>query len=1063
MGNVVSTSRKSLMQLVALVSIMAAVIFCARRRGGFDNREVPDPHDYYKIYGVPVPITLEETKNLDNFPNKKSWVVVTGGSDSLGLQFCEKLAKHGFNLCIIGNDEKLVKDKLRKIQMKNSDIQTMYIQSMYGKINVNRDYREAAQRIKSLDISMLFINSSWNGVFPLNLIPNSQVEEMINLNIMQSLFLAKNLLPVLTSRSMQTAIVFTSSFLEMAKVGGKSSNQIGKRMVGMLAESLYHELNNLSMIDILTFEALTKSHNYLKKIGEDTQQQPILNMISKDLLGPDLQTIIQNTPKVIIKSKTFYGINIKAKNKDLESGLNQFVREIKEDYEFNMNDGGRIEPPKPKEEEPIVFEDIYELEVILGPQIIEIFKNAGEDTYQIKSVTQSDGVQIQVSKIERESIESVHEEEIKQKGIYIENVHQGLKGVNETDFQDDYLIKAFVQDEEHRPVQQAVDREVIESVHESEVILAGIIIEIIGALDKSQRLAQSQQKQNVKGNDSKIIDHIELEEEQIIQSTTHQDQFVITQKSINREVIESVHEEEVQLSGLVIEMVGALAQALNKSQNINESLKKSVDHIELEEMQQIQSQIQQDSVIIVQKVVEREVIESMHEDEVKCPALPIETVKPTGQDGEDVYQIVSQQQAGEYLFEQIITETVYEDQYNFCQLIKAIPVENVAGESEQGQQIKEEEQEIYTKSRLLKVTRGFREHPKIDNSEAGQTIEIQESFDIKLEDDGIIFGKFETPEPTLDLQNMDTPATEDTPRSDQNDDDFDDGDCDVGNDEDEDIPLNEGDTTNIKEGVAVEVPGNDSDDDDDEEEKKEEAPTVDHRAFFASIKAAMATTFKERAYKAVKGDAVDKFVEDIVFKRNIECPIVRIAASKYLIGTETKMLIIKGDSCMVRVGGGFEKLDEYLVRNSDSELEKIRKMMNEQKKSFHQIIVTLLNKYTKDQTVIQNYKKYSRFNLPARFANGSNGNQATESTPTPKSKGSKTNKTGGATETPKSRTETPAAGGSKLMSSLFGGSKIGGGSAFGGGAATGSANETPRGSIKTSTNNVNETPKSNKK
>lgn len=69
---------------------------------------------------------------------------------------------------------------------------------MYGKLNVNRDYREVAQQIRTLDIAMLFINSSWNGVFPFNLIPNSQVEEMINLNTMQSLFLAKNLLPVLT-------------------------------------------------------------------------------------------------------------------------------------------------------------------------------------------------------------------------------------------------------------------------------------------------------------------------------------------------------------------------------------------------------------------------------------------------------------------------------------------------------------------------------------------------------------------------------------------------------------------------------------------------------------------------------------------------------------------------------------------------------------------------------------------------------------------------------------------------------------------------------------------------
>ena len=82
-------------------------------------------------------------------------------------------------------------------------------------------------------------------------------------------------------------------------------------------------------------------------------------------------------------------------------------------------------------------------------------------------------------------------------------------------------------------------------------------------------------------------------------------------------------------------------------------------------------------------------------------------------------------------------------------------------------------------------------------------------------------------------------------------------------------------------------------------------------------------------------------------------------------------------------------------------------MMNEQKKGFHQIIVMLLSKYTKDQSVIQNYKKYSRFSLPARFANAGETPQSKNSTEA-------TPKTGRASE-------TAPAGGNKLMGALFGG------------------------------------------
>lgn len=32
---------------------------------------------------------------------KDSWVVVTGGSDGIGLEICHQMAAQGFNVCII--------------------------------------------------------------------------------------------------------------------------------------------------------------------------------------------------------------------------------------------------------------------------------------------------------------------------------------------------------------------------------------------------------------------------------------------------------------------------------------------------------------------------------------------------------------------------------------------------------------------------------------------------------------------------------------------------------------------------------------------------------------------------------------------------------------------------------------------------------------------------------------------------------------------------------------------------------------------------------------------------
>jgi len=64
-----------------------------------------------------------------------------------------------------------------------------------------------------------------------------------------------------------------------------------------------------------------------------------------------------------------------------------------------------------------------------------------------------------------------------------------------------------------------------------------------------------------------------------------------------------------------------------------------------------------------------------------------------------------------------------------------------------------------------------------------------------------------------------------------------------------------------------------------------------------------------RKYKTIRGDAVDEVVGSLITKQDVKVPIIRMQAGKYLIGTESKLLIIKGQSVMVRIGGGFERLD----------------------------------------------------------------------------------------------------------------------------------------------------------
>lgn len=56
---------------------------------------------------------------------------------------------------------------------------------------------------------------------------------------------------------------------------------------------------------------------------------------------------------------------------------------------------------------------------------------------------------------------------------------------------------------------------------------------------------------------------------------------------------------------------------------------------------------------------------------------------------------------------------------------------------------------------------------------------------------------------------------------------------------------------------------------------------------------------------------------------NTLVPVVKIQPAKYLIGTELKLLEIKSAMIMVRIGGGYEELTNFLQKHGTSQCLKL--------------------------------------------------------------------------------------------------------------------------------------------
>ena len=79
--------------------------------------------------------------------------------------------------------------------------------------------------------------------------------------------------------------------------------------------------------------------------------------------------------------------------------------------------------------------------------------------------------------------------------------------------------------------------------------------------------------------------------------------------------------------------------------------------------------------------------------------------------------------------------------------------------------------------------------------------------------------------------------------------------------------------------------------------------------------------FKEAIkYKSVDDDIVDKLLEKYVANHKVNVPINRVEPGKYLFGTKVIATQIINGVLMVRVGGGFMGVEEFVDKHSQKEI-----------------------------------------------------------------------------------------------------------------------------------------------
>jgi hypothetical protein len=83
---------------------------------------------------------------------------------------------------------------------------------------------------------------------------------------------------------------------------------------------------------------------------------------------------------------------------------------------------------------------------------------------------------------------------------------------------------------------------------------------------------------------------------------------------------------------------------------------------------------------------------------------------------------------------------------------------------------------------------------------------------------------------------------------------------------------------------------------------------------------------KVRTYKVAKGDEVDEMLAQYINGMRIELPISRLGGGQYMFGSKKIYAKVMNNKLVVRVGGGYMDMNEFITTYAESERLKLQHM-----------------------------------------------------------------------------------------------------------------------------------------
>ena len=80
-------------------------------------------------------------------------------------------------------------------------------------------------------------------------------------------------------------------------------------------------------------------------------------------------------------------------------------------------------------------------------------------------------------------------------------------------------------------------------------------------------------------------------------------------------------------------------------------------------------------------------------------------------------------------------------------------------------------------------------------------------------------------------------------------------------------------------------------------------------------------------YRPLKGDLVDELIAKYINDMQCPLPVKRLGDGNYLFGTKKIFAKIMNGKLVIRVGGGYMSIEEFIATYGDFEVQKVQQMI----------------------------------------------------------------------------------------------------------------------------------------